>query len=259
MGTEKKPYYMVQTLERALLLLNEFIIENKSMSITYLAKKLGLHKSIVHRLVATLCHYNYLEKTSEGDMYRIGKKSFQLGAVYMNTTSLVRDSREYLSKLVNETGMDVHLAVLDHGTVLYVLNLEPVRSDRRYTYFGTRNMVNFTALGKCLTAWMSEEEVLDILEQEGMPSRSPYTITDPQKFLEELQRVRELKYAVDDEESGLGRRCLGAPVFDFSGEVVAAVSISGTVKSIPNSRKQELIEKVKTCGRLISARLGYIE
>ena len=258
-STEQKPYYLVQTLERALLLLNEFILEQRPLSISELTQRSGLHKSIVHRLVATLCHYHYLEKELDGTHYRIGYKAFQLGAAFMNTTSLIESSREHLTRLVNETGFDVHLAVLDHGSVLYILNLEPARSARKYTSFGKRMMLHFTALGKCLTAWRNEKDVLDILEQEGMPARTEATITDPTAFLQELKKVRKLQYAIDDEESQKGSRCLAAPVFDYTGELVAAISMSTTTTSLPYSRLNEMADKVKTCGRLISNRLGYIQ
>lgn len=256
---ETKPYFLLQTLEKALVVLDQFIIERRALSITEVAAKLKLHKSIIHRLMATLCYYHYLEKEPETDKYRVGQKAFQLGTAYMNMSSLIEQSQASLTEMVNESGNDAHLGVLDQGSVIYLLNLEPARSYRNYTSFGTRNMVHFTALGKCLAAWKNENEILAIIKKEGMPTRTPHTITDPKLFLEELQQVRQQGYAVDYDESLMGARCLGAPIFDYSGGVVASISMSGSKETIPEKQMKEMIRILKKHARLISIRLGYFD
>lgn len=253
-----KPYFMVQTVERALLVLDQLIAERKPLSVTELSRRLKLHKSIVHRLLATLSHYKYVEQDSDSEKYRIGFRSFQLGAAYIHSTSLIEESRELIEQLMNEVSANAHLAILHQGLVLYVLNMEPTSSSSVYQYMGVQNLVHFTALGKCLCAWKTEPEVLDILAQRGMSPRTSRTITEPASYLEELAHVRKQGYAMDNEEASLGIRCFAAPIFDYSGQVAAAVSVSGSTKHFPNRRIPEVAHIVMRYGRLISMRLGYI-
>lgn len=256
MSDQRKPYYLVQTAERALTVLNAFLEEKRPLPISELTSKLGIHKSIVHRLVATLAHYNYLEKVSSTENYRIGVKSFEIGISYNKWIALIEESAPYLKEIAYQTGNVAHLAVLHEDIVLYLVNLDPASPSKMYPYFSWRAMVHFTALGKALLAWKEEDHALDILQRVGMPARTPKTITSPIEYLKELHQVKQLGYALDDEEGDLGYRCLSVPVRNQAGEVIAAISMTGTVSSIQDSKLEQWSQYLMKCAERIFVQLG---
>ncbi|MBO9608238.1 MAG: IclR family transcriptional regulator [Paenibacillaceae bacterium] len=256
MAERDKPYFLIQTVERALMVLDRMIVEQKPMTVSELSRKLKLHKSVVHRLLATLVCYKYVERETDSERYRIGFRSYQLGAAYFHTTSLIEESRDLVEQLMQTTGGMAHLGILHEGKVLYLLTMEAT-SKSLYQHLGVQNFVHYSGLGKCLCAWRRDEEVLGILQQHGMPVRTNKTVTTPGAYLVELVKVREQGFAIDDEEGARGFRCFAAPIHDYSRQVVAAVSINNSTKNFTSGRMTELSGLIKEYGRRISQRLGY--
>nr|WP_275589218.1 IclR family transcriptional regulator C-terminal domain-containing protein [Sporohalobacter salinus] len=122
---------------------------------------------------------------------------------------------------------------------------------------GSRGPVHSTGVGKAITAYLDEKEIDNIIEKWGMPKRTKNTITDLQDFKEHLDLIKKRGYAVDDIENEPGIRCVAAPIFDYNGEVIAAVSVSGPTMRVTKERISKLAKKVKETGLQISYRLGY--
>lgn len=160
-----------------------------------------------------------------------------------------------LRDLANET---VHLVVMDGGQCIYVEKVECSQAVRMHSTIGSRVHAHCTAVGKSMLAYLSQEQVEEILGRHGLPARTSHTITDKKRLLEELAQVREQGYAVDDVENEEGIRCVGAPIFDHRRKVVAALSVSGPAFRLTKERVRELAPHVKATALAISRQLGYV-
>lgn len=259
MSNEQKPYYVLQSLERVFSIFELFIQERKPLGVTEIAEKTKINKSVVHRMVATMETFQILEQLPDTAKYQVGPKAFEFGAVYMNN-NLIIQGKQFLPDLAQKIGelAHAHLAILNQGSVFYLVNQESLQSIRMYAPVGIRNPISTTALGKVLTAWLEESEVRELLQRSGMPALTPNSIQSIDAFLEQLERVRELGYAVDDEEMAIGHRCIAVPLRDYTGKVAAAISLGGTVRSITKDNMEEIAYIVKSYGTIISEKLGYV-
>jgi DNA-binding IclR family transcriptional regulator len=233
------PRYRIQAIERAVSILNAFSPEDPELGVTELAERLGLHKSTVHRFMVNLDAAGLVERNPRTGRYRLGLRIFELGGLVMQQMNLWDEALPFLEGLVHDTGETGHLAVLDGGEAIYIERVEARR-----------------ALGKVLLADLPSERVDQIVAERGLAAYTPHTITDPDQLAVELERIRALGYAVDNEEYDEGLRCIGAPVRDHSGHVVAALGIGGPVTRITPDRVDELAELVMTAARGLSRRLG---
>lgn len=255
--SEEQPYYVVQSVDRVLSILQAFIDERGPLGVTEVAARLKLHKSVAHRMMATLQYHGYLKKNDETDKYIVGAKAFELGSVFANSTNLIEEGKLAMVKLVAESGMESNMAVLENGSVLYLASIEQEKARHRNAAHGQRRPIHLTALGKSLLAWLPSETIAETMRDYVYERRTSKTIGSFEQFARELEIVRERGYAIDDEESVLGMRCVSAPVRDYTGDVVAAISISGTSKLIPSDKTDVYGGMTMDCANLLSRRLGY--
>ena len=225
--------------------------------ITEIAKKLNLGKSTVHRLLVTLEEKGYVDQDPETEKYKLGLKLVELGNIVLLNLELRSQAAPCLKRLMERSGQTVHLAILDQGDIIYIDKVESMGAIKMASYIGRRGYVHSSALGKAIAAYLPEEQVRRILETKGMPRLTPNTITSFSEFKSHLERVRQQGYAVDDIENEEAIRCIAAPIFNYAGTVVAAVSVSGTVLKVTIDRVAELARMVVECAEEISARLGY--
>lgn len=257
MKKTETPYFMIQSVDRAFTILAVFIKERRPLGISEIADEVNLHKSVVHRLLATMKEHQILEQQPDTGKYEVGPRAFELGSIYMNS-GLFTEGKRYLPELAEKVGETAHLAILQQGSVLYLVNQVSPKPLMLNAPIGVRNPVNTTALGKALVAWKSEEEVRELLQYYGMVASTANSIDTVPEFLYELAKVREHGYAVDNEEITLGHRCVAAPVRDQTGDVIAAISVGGSLRTIPPERTEEVAELVINYAGVISERLGYI-
>jgi DNA-binding IclR family transcriptional regulator len=112
-----------------------------------------------------------------------------------------------------------------------------------------------TSVGKCLLAWLPKYEIETLVKPQGLKRRTPKTITSITKLLADLEHVKNSGYAVDDEENSLGARCLGAPIFDATGNVIGALGASGTLTQTDETDMPRIVEALKETARRISRQL----
>jgi DNA-binding IclR family transcriptional regulator len=172
----------------------------------------------------------------------------------LDLPELARADLRELSQTSQET---VHLAILDGTEMLYVDKVDSPQSVRMHSVIGTRNPLHCTAMGKAVLAFLPAEECVALLNHITFTPRTSNTITDEKVLLAHLERVRANGFAVDDMENEEGIRCVGAPIFDHTGSVTAAISISGPAYRLSDSRLQELSAVVVETGEAISGKLGY--
>jgi DNA-binding IclR family transcriptional regulator len=252
---------LVQSVERSMILLEKLAEEKNGIGITRLSEMVGLHKSTVHRLLGTLMSRGYVEKKIDSDKYKLGKKILFLASSILDSMDLRKIARPYLRKLANTTNEVVHLSILDGDEAVYVDKLESDymnSSVRMNSQIGKRVPLYCTAVGKVLVAHLDDASIRAIVKEESMIKLTEKTITNMDDFIEEINRVREKGYALDDVENEEGIRCIAVPIYDKDKKITASASVSG-LTIILNGEKLELVkeELIKTC-KLISYQLGYI-
>jgi len=231
--------------------------QGPDLALGEISDSLQLHKSTVHRLVMVLERHKLIERNPTNGHYRLGLKLFELGTKAIAQLDLRDRSRRYLERLVLETSETVHLCLLDDSEVVYLDKVEPERSVRMATSVGRRNPAHCTAVGKAMMAYLAPAQVEAIVRKQGMRAMTANTITSLLELKKELSAIRERGYAVDNEEIEEGVRCVGCVVRNFSGEPVAAVSISGPAFRLTQEKVPVLATAVMTAAYDLSRELGF--
>jgi IclR family transcriptional regulator, KDG regulon repressor len=255
---KEKAEYLVQSVDRALDILEAFNYQQEEFGVTELSHKLGLHKNNVFRLLATLEYGGYIEQDKRTGNYRLGIKTFEVANIFLYHLGLPRQARPILEELVNRCDETAYLAILDGTEVVYVLMHETSQTVRIVPRLGHRLPAYCTASGKIQLAYESRDHLTQIFEGRPLKKHTTNTIDNFEKLLTHLREVVRLGYAVDDQELEEGIRCVAAPVKDYSGRVVAGVGLSGPVPRFSMERiEKELVPLVKEAATKISRRLGY--
>lgn len=255
---KQKSEYIVQSVDRALDILEAFNYHEEELGVTELSQKLGLHKNNVFRLLATLEVRGYIEQDKKTGNYRLGIKTFEVANIFLHHLGLRRQARPILEDLADRCDETAYLAILDGPEVVYVLMHETSQTVRIVPRLGHRLPAYCTASGKIQLAFESRDHLAQIFEGHTLKKYTGNTIDNFEKLLNHLKEVTRLGYAVDNEELEQGVRCVAAPVRDYSHRVVAGVALSGPVPRFSMERiEKELVPLVKDAGIKISQRLGY--
>ena len=228
----------VQSVERALELLEALADPGEARGVSELARATGLPVATIHRLLATMVSRGYVRQDTSSHKYTLGSHLIRLGEAAAR--DFAQFARPYLAELMEASGETANLAVLEDGQVAYVAQV-PSRHHRvrMFTEVGRRVHPHTSGVGKVVLAFRPRAEVEALLARAGLPRRTPRTITDPARFLAELDTVARQGYAIDSGEEEVGVRCLAVPVFGVGGSV-AAMSVSA-----PEGRLQDRdIERV---------------
>jgi len=260
MNRKPKSDYAIQTVGNALRLLEMFDGERR-LGVTELSRRLDLHKNNVFRLLATLEEKGYIEQCEEDDTYRLAVACLGLGQSYLQSNPLHERARPALERLTDELGETTHLAALRGGHEL--AHLDGVLPDRMLVTalrLGTRLPLHCTALGKVLLAGASDERRAAYDQEHvaaGLEARTPATIVDRHKLLDELRAVGAQGFAVDGQECESGLVCAAAPVHDASGAVIAAISVSAPTARVGEEElHRRLVPAVQDAGTRLSRQLG---
>lgn len=220
-----------------------------------LAEALGENKSTLSRLLTPLCEARLVQQDPDTGRYRLGWRTAALGQAYLEGLDLRGAAREVLQRLVDETGETVHLVVPDLPEVVYVDKVDTPNPVRMYSRIGNRQPAYSTSVGKALLAHSGDEALLSVVEN-GLPMRTPRTRTTEQALRADLAGIRERGYSVDDIENEPDIRCVGAAVFDHTGQVSAAISVSGPATRVTTDRVAELGRRVRAAADEVSVMLG---
>lgn len=248
----------VQVLDRAFDILEELARAQGPCGLSELAQATGMSKSTVHRIVATMLRRGYVEKTLEG-RYTIGPKMFHTLSYHINSLELQTEAKPVLAALKRVLGLTSHLGILDGAYVSYIEKEGTDWGEEAYTEVGYRSPAYCSSMGKCLLACLSRAELEEALYGFEFEAHTPNTFTSQAAFVKYLHQVRAQGWAMDDEEYELGHRCVAAPVFNYRGDAIAAVGVSGTPDTMPLERIDFIAEQVKLAADRISERMGYVE
>lgn len=248
----------VQSVERALAILELLGNADVHLGISEIAQASQLPPSTIHRLLATLMELGYVEQNPETNKYTLGVRILQLRGAVIGHLTLGVHAMPVMKMLMNRVNETVHLAILNKGEVVYIERVEGLKTQGMYTRIGKRAPAYCTALGKVMLAFTPQDVWYEqVVRRSGLKRYSPTTITTEEGLLAELQLVRQQGYAVDNGETGEVVRCVAGPIRDYTGSVVAALSVSGPQAQVTVSRIPELSEAVLAACHAISGKLGY--
>jgi IclR family transcriptional regulator, KDG regulon repressor len=255
-SSAERPTYRVQVLERAVDILQVLAEDSRELTAGEVAGKLDLHKSTIHRLLTVLEHHGLIRRNGETGRYSLGLRLFDFGTRAVRGLRLRDQAQPHLDQLARETGETAHICVFDRTEMVSIAYAEGPRSLRMPATVGRRTPVYCSAVGKAMLAFLSEPIIDDVVDG-PLRSRTEKTLVTREALLADLRQVRSRGYAVDNEEIEKGLRCVGAPVWNYTGDVVAAISIAGPAFRITKSRVPAIARAVLATTRGLSTELGY--
>lgn len=248
----------VQTLDRALDVIELLATAKEGLGVTEIGNKIGLHKSTVHRLLGTLSERGYVEKNPKNNSYKLGLKFMEISGLFLKQLELKTEALPFMRKLAEIVGQPVHLAILEGTDVVYIEKVELVNSIRMYSQIGRRVPAHCSAIGKVLLAGCDEPGLSRIIGNLTFERFTEHTLVTAEQLRKEIAQVASDGWALDNEEHENGIRCIAAPVYDYTRKVIAAVSVSGENRIIHPDRDREIAGYVMKTAAEISARMGYV-
>lgn len=257
---QAKTDYTIQSLTQALNLLELFQGEIDELGVADLAKRLKLHKNKVIRLLATLETRGFIDRNRMTENFRLGLKTLELGQTYVRKASLKGKARPVLEQMAQACDETVLLAILKQDSVVYLDTVETTHAVRISPRVGSWLPACCTAAGKVQMAYQSDKLQRSVLSGESSRRFSPNTMIDRKVLQYNLGKIASLGYALEMEELEAGIHSVAAPIWDHTGSVAGAVSISVPATRIFSQRlESELIPLCRRGASDISARLGYLE
>jgi IclR family transcriptional regulator, KDG regulon repressor len=256
-GIKQKTFYN-RSLERALQILGVFNAERQILTLGQITEIIKLPMPTVLRLCRTLIDYDYLSYDEKTKQYSLGLKLFELGSVVFSRFSLRKIATQYLIYLQTKLERTAFLGILMNDYLVYI----DKREDQKYhilfaSNIGTRRPPYFGMLGQVLMAFLPDKEISRLLRDHPLVELTENTITDEAEFKKKLKKIRKDGYCIDQEEAIHGISGISAPVFDYTGRVVAALGI-GFMSSTENEDGRRLIiDELVKVAREVSGELGY--
>ena len=256
---DNKDRNFTTALSRGLSILEAFDEANPKLGLADLAKKTGLSKSTVFRLVHTLRSLGYIIPVADENKYTLGPKVLGLGFAVLSSLGLREIAEPYLLELSRLTQETVNLAVLDVWMLIYVERIKTQQIVNINLHVGSRLELYNTAMGRVLAAFQNEAWLSQYLEYlEHIPEAESYWKDKGRKLLNILEEVRKNDFAVNNEELTLGLRSVACPVRDRAGKVAGAVNIAvSSSRYSLEELKDKLIRPLQETTQAISSALGY--
>ncbi len=220
---------MNNTLVKGLALLELLARSDNALGVSEIASRMGLGKSNVHRLLQALVELRYVRKDEVRGTYAASLKAWELGHAVLGRLDVRKAATPAMERLLASTRETVHLSVLDGSEVVYIHKLDSPEPVRAYSEIGGRAPAHCVATGKAILAWQAPERIREVAQ--ALVACTERTIVDADAFVRELARVRQNGYAVNRGEWRDGVSGVASAIRDASGDVVAALGISG-----PSSR-----------------------
>jgi DNA-binding IclR family transcriptional regulator len=247
---------MIESVKKACQIISCFSNEEPVLGIGTIAEKLGLHVSTAHHIVTTLCDEGVLMKDQK-KKYRLGWRVLEWNNHVMFQQDVYEKAMPIVKELILRFKGTVHIAMFDKGTVVFVLRVSSEESTPIQTYIGSRKPAYATSSGKVLLAYnpVYLQETLN----RGLLHEGPNTITDINQLKQELAEIRKKGYSISNSENSDDMYGVAAPIFSYSGEIIAAVNLVGPPSYMQGTNGDMIIRSLKSTAQSISKELGYIE
>ncbi|PKU24669.1 IclR family transcriptional regulator [Telmatospirillum siberiense] len=247
-----------KTLEILVALGELGLKSDDGVRLTDLVEHTGHPRPTVHRLLGELRRFGFATQDEASGRYRLGPKLLVLSAQCLGGLDLRRIAQPFMRELVDDIGFMAHLGIMDKHWIVYIDKVESTQVVRIVSSIGQRREASTTAIGKAILAY-SPRQVVDDLIGEGLPLRTPRSIGTAEALFDELKRTRVRGFALDNEECDLGICCVAAPIFDHSGTVIAAISVTMMVSQVAGGDIERIGNTVAATALKISEGLGRME
>ena len=252
-----KSEYAVQAVNNAIDILELLGDGEHELSISDVVTKLNLTRSNVNKLLATLEMFGYVEYNRYTGNFRLGVKTFQISQAYINKLNIIEISVQVLQQLKQQTGESAYISVMRDGNVVYLNVIETDHAVRVLPRIGNVGHAYATATGKAQLAFYDQREI-DKLYTGEMVTFTDKTIKSMDELKADPKLIKERGYSIDDEEYELGVRCIGAPIKDCMGTVIAGISVSAPIERLPMERVEgEVASIVMEAAKKLSIKFGY--
>lgn len=246
----------VQSIGRAFAILEEVARNRDGIALADLSKRVGLHNSTTFHLVKTMVSLGYIRQIKESKRYRIGRPLFALAASALDEMEMVSMATPVLDDLSRETGESSHFASRMSDAVVVMARTPGPGAFQLTDRVGVVRPAYCTALGKVILAALRPDQLDRYLDRIELKALTSKTITSPQRLRRELQDVRRAGIAFDDGEFNNEVRCAAMPVYDFSGQVVGAIGISGPVWRLSIQALQNKARDLNEAAKQLSGAFG---
>lgn len=251
----EKRDFVLQSVQNGMRILQLFTQEKPVWGVTEISKALQIHKSSVSRLISDMVAEGFLQK--EQNKYGLGYSLLYLSGVITTHLEIQREAKEPLKELVDQLGETAHIAVLEGTGITYVTKIECENPVELLSSIGRKNPVSCTSSGKVLLAYQSEGVIQQVIDA-GLIKEGPNSVVNPEVLRKQLKEITKRGYSVCIEELHKAAVSIAAPIRDYTGEVVAAVSIVSTTERIRKDKMDQFIEAIIRTGNEISLNLGFI-
>jgi len=246
---------LIQSVDRALWVL-ELIARHDGIALSDLARAGGTSAATTYRILTTLKLHDIVEEESTTQLWFIGSGAFRIGSAFQRRTNVLERSQAPMRTLMRATGETANLGIEQDEQVMFVSQVETHEAIRAFFPPGTRSPMHASGIGKALLAHYPEDKIDRIVAAQGLEGFTLHTLTQPSRLKDDLRRIRQRGYSVDDQEKNEGMRCIAAPVFNAHGAPVAGLSISGPVFRLPLNRASELGAHVARAASEVTRAIG---
>ncbi len=249
--------YTVPGLERGLRILGEFSRNTPTLTAPELARRLGVPRSTVFRLLVTLEKMGFVERTDDGRAYALGLAVLRLGFEYLGSLTITELGRPIVERLRNETAYSTNLVVRDKRDIVYIVRAASPSPFASSVSIGTRLPAHATVLGHILLGDLSLSELKTLYPEPRLESISPNTPCNTEELFNAVQRARTRGYVMAEAFFEAHISTVAAPVFGETGHVVAALGLTVPGATIPQERRSGLVASVIGAATQLSTLMNF--
>ena len=246
----------VQSLDRALQLLELLAGDDEGYRLVDIAARSGLSSSTAHRLLTTLEQRQFVQFDRATNLWYVGVRCFAVGSAFARRRRISVLALPVMRRLRDSLNESVNLGIADLGDIVFVTQVESREVMRAIGKPGFRAPLHGTAMGQAILAAMTQDDVLLYLRTYGLPKLTPNTIARASRLHETLGDVRRAGYAVDDEQNAVGLRCVAAAIRDEHGQPFGAISLVGPTQRVRSADFERLGAAVRRAADEITAAYG---
>ncbi len=253
-----KGQYVVHNVETAFKILF-FLAENPNSPLEHIKQNIKGTSQQIDKILEVLVERGYIYFNKKKKTFSLGIKNFEIGHSYLSHIEIRKISRPYLHKLGDFINENVYLATMSNWEVVYIDAYEIDRTVVVKSRVGKLLPAYASASGKIHLAYLSDDELEEFFKEVEFRKFTPKTITDKDELLQHLKKVKEQGYAIDDEEWEKEVRCLSVPIRNYSGKVIAAITLSAPAYRLPFEKINEIKDEFLQASSEISEKLGYYQ
>jgi len=257
-GATSEDKSRIQSFGKMMSVLSSFSTVNRALSLAQIAQSAGLPRATAHRMLSALREIGFIQQDARSGLYGLGIRLFELGNLALSNMDLMREAKPFMDRLSRLTGEAVHLGVFDGYNIIVVEREEPQDRAASRQLPGTESAPAYcTGVGKAILAFQGAE-VVDRIVSTGLRQFTAHTLATSEALKADLIATQTRGYAIDNAEHQVWVRCVAAPIHNASGQVFAAVSVTGPADRVTTERTGQLADVVVQTADSISRHLGYV-